>query len=123
MVVTVKTINFLTQKYCMANSEDPDQTAPQRSSLIWVFTVCLGQSVRKTGTCFCPVILRYEGQSWYTILAYTILLRVSTVTEPYWQDKMLIMLKKKKNFSKIYCMCSPRLMKTRPFLCFSHVNF
>ena len=31
----------------MANSADPDQTAP-RSSLIWVCTVCPGLSVRKT---------------------------------------------------------------------------
>ena len=30
----------------MANSEDPDQTAP-RSSLIWVYTVCPDLSVRK----------------------------------------------------------------------------
>ena len=30
----------------MANSVDPDQTAP-RSSLIWVCTVCPGLSVRK----------------------------------------------------------------------------
>ena len=30
----------------MANSADPDQTAP-RSSLIWVCTVCPGISVRK----------------------------------------------------------------------------
>ena len=32
----------------MANSADPDQTAPdQRSSLIWVCTVCPGISVQK----------------------------------------------------------------------------
>ena len=36
----------------MANSVDPDQTAPRsdcssRSSLIWVYTVCLDLSVRK----------------------------------------------------------------------------
>ena len=32
----------------MANSIDPDQTAPQeQSSLIWVCTVCQGLSVRK----------------------------------------------------------------------------
>ena len=30
----------------MANSVDPDQTAP-RSSLIWVYTVCLDLPVRK----------------------------------------------------------------------------
>ena len=29
----------------MANSVDPDQTAPFRSSLIWVCTVCLDLSV------------------------------------------------------------------------------
>ena len=31
----------------IANSVDPDQTAPTRSSLIWVCTVCPDQSVRK----------------------------------------------------------------------------
>ena len=31
----------------IANSEDPDQTAPSRSSLIWVCTVCPDLSVRK----------------------------------------------------------------------------
>ena len=30
----------------MANSVDPDQTAPLRSSLIWVYTVCSGLYVR-----------------------------------------------------------------------------
>ena len=29
----------------MANSVDPDQTAPKRSSLVWVYTVCLNTSV------------------------------------------------------------------------------
>ena len=31
----------------IANSVDPDQTAPTRSSLIWVCTVCPDQSVQK----------------------------------------------------------------------------
>ena len=30
----------------MANSIDPDQTAPFRSSLIWVYTVCIHHFVR-----------------------------------------------------------------------------
>ena len=34
----------------IANSEDPDQTAP-RSSLIWVCTVCPDLSVRKLTVC------------------------------------------------------------------------
>ena len=33
----------------MANSVDPDQTAP-RSSLVWVNTVCLDLSVKNFGT-------------------------------------------------------------------------
>ena len=31
----------------MADSVDPDQTAPFGSSLIWVYTVCLGNFVSK----------------------------------------------------------------------------
>ena len=33
----------------IANSVDPDQTAPLISSLIWVYTVCPEFSVRKLG--------------------------------------------------------------------------
>ena len=29
----------------MANSVDPDQTAPTRSSLIWIYTICSDLSV------------------------------------------------------------------------------
>ena len=40
-------------KWIIANSEDPDQTAP-RSSLIWVCTVCLDLYVRKVWNLYFP---------------------------------------------------------------------
>ena len=33
----------------MANSVDPDQTAPSGSSLIWVCTVCISHYIRNFG--------------------------------------------------------------------------
>ena len=52
------------RKYCadgMTNSVDPDQTAPRRSSLTRVYTVCtdLHVSVRKLRviTVFCDIIM------------------------------------------------------------------
>ena len=52
----------------MANSVDPDQAAPQRSSLIWVYTVCLDVSVKKlrniTLNCSCMLLYHkiYTGK-------------------------------------------------------------
>ena len=61
----------------MANSVDSDQT---RSSLIWVYTVCPGQSVRQlriiTGTNF------FMAVKWYLILWETVFFK-TRVTKAY----------------------------------------
>ena len=42
MITTIVSENFahiVSDKIAHANSADPDQTAPEKSSLIWVYTV------------------------------------------------------------------------------------
>ena len=40
---------FLKLHSGVANSADPDQTAPEASSLIWVYTICICHLVRNFG--------------------------------------------------------------------------
>ena len=73
----------------MANSADPDQTAPRRSSLIWVCTVFPGMSVRKVKNITVMVFFfqgKIRGKTGYFPATYVIPLqadqRVFQVLQP-----------------------------------------
>ena len=82
----------------MANSVDPDQTAPL-GSLIWVCTVCPGISVRKLRiiTVFLTYILFFLLS---TNLAFSALYKYFNTYQSCYQIHLIIM-----SFSYIYFTC------------------